>query len=65
MDPVKVSPSPSVSSTDASKRAAQPKEPEKSQSDPDVVAAKKAAEPPRPTTNTQGQALGQRLNVTA
>lgn len=55
-----------VSATDSNKRLAQPKPPEDSNTNPDKVAAKKAYEQaPRPTTNTQGQSLGQVVNETA
>lgn len=32
---------------------------------PEVVAVQKKPEPPRPTTNAQGETIGRRLNVTA
>lgn len=55
-----------VSATESNKRLAQPKPPEDSTPSPDKVAAKKAYEqPPRPTTNSQGQTLGQVVNETA
>lgn len=64
MQAVKASPSQAVTAAEASKRTRQKDKPE---AKPDAAAAKKTQEqpPPRPTTNTRGEALGQLLNARA